>query len=148
MDGDGILKQIARCTGEWRSAGPCHDTVLVGHADGRGNGLDRFEVCRLHLLFKFQDRDISENPEKHELAYVQWFQKKSHHKLNQMVMVELTESFSVISVESIYRPIHLIPKFDIQNDLKTTLANHKAPDNFREFYINSYIDRHAFINCY
>ena len=148
MDGNGILKHIARCTNKWQNASPCHDTILVGYADGPGNGLDRFEVCRLHLLFKFQDCDITENPEQYELAYIQWFQKKYHHKLNQMVIVELTEKFDVILIESIYCPIHLMPKFDIQNDLKTTIANHKSPDDFREFYINSYIDRHAFINCY
>jgi hypothetical protein len=148
MDGDRILKQIARCTPEWHNTGVRYDNVLVGHPDGPGNGLDRFEVCRLLLLFKFQDRDIEENPEQYELAYIQWFRKKSHHKLNQMLMVELTETFDVISVESIYHPIHLVPKFEIQDDIKTTVAHHKTSDDFREFYINSYIDQHAFINCY
>ena len=147
-DDDAILKQIVRSTVQWHNSGARRDAVLIGHPDGPVNGLDRFEVCRLHLLFKFQDRDITENPEQYELAYIQWFRKKSHHKLNHMVMVELTEAFDVILVESIYHPIHLIPKFDIQDNYKRKMAHREAPDDFQKFYINSYIDRHAFINCY
>ena len=63
------------------------------------------------------------NQELHELAYMQWFQKKSHQNLNQMVIVELTDKFDVIGVEKIYCPIHLIPKFEIIKDLKTTASN-------------------------
>ena len=70
---DAILKQITRSTGQWHNSGAHHDAVLVGHPDGPGNGLDHFEVCKLHLLFKFQDRDITENPEQYEMAYIQWF---------------------------------------------------------------------------
>jgi hypothetical protein len=102
MDNDGILKQIARCTTEWHNNGARHDAVLIGYPDGAGNGLDRFEVCRLHLLFKFRDPDILDNQELHELAYIQWFQKEKHHKLNQMIMIKLMEIFEVILVESIY----------------------------------------------
>ena len=65
-----------------------------------------------------------------------------------MVIVELIEIFDIISVESIYCPIYLVSKFKIQDDIKTTVAHHKTSDDFREFYINSYIDQHAFINYY
>ena len=51
--------------------------------------------------------------------------KKSYYKLNQIVIVELTEIFDVILVESIYYPIYLVPKFEIQDDIKTTVAHHK-----------------------
>ena len=88
------------------------------------------------------------NQELHELAYVQWFQKNSHHNLNQMVIVELTDKFNVIGVEAIYCPIHLIPKFKIIKDLKTTVANQIAADKYQEFYVNSYVDHHAYTNCY
>ena len=52
-----------RSTGQWHNSGAHHDAVLVGHPDGPGNSLDHFKVCQLHLLFKFQDQDITENPE-------------------------------------------------------------------------------------
>jgi hypothetical protein len=126
-----------------------HDAVLIGDPDGPGNGLDRFEVARLHLLFQFYNHDESmENPVSYDLAYVQWYQKKSLHDVNQMMIVELLDKFDVISIEAIYRPIHLIPRFYVIKDLKTTARNHIAPDEYREFYVNSYVDHHAYNNCY
>ena len=65
-----------------------------------------------------------------------------------MVVVKLTDKFDVIGIEAIYYPIHLIPKFKIIKDLKITAANRIAADEYQEFYINSYVDYHAYINYY
>ena len=106
-------------------------------------------MCWLHLLFEFCNHDeIMGNLEKHELAYVQWFHKRSHHRVNKILIVEITEKFDVIWAEGIYHPIHLIPKNCIILDLKTTAANHIASENYQEYYVNSYVDHHALTNCY
>jgi len=150
VDNDSVVKLIARCTNNWQKGRFRRDAVLVGDADGDGNGLDRFEVAQLCLLFKFYyDRNEStENREAYELAYVQWFRKKPRHDINYMVIVELTDKFDVISVDDIYRPMHLIPKFEIAINLRTTTANRVDAEKYREFYVNSYIDYHAYNNCY
>ena len=56
--------------------------------------------------------------------------------------------FNIILVEFIYHSIYLIPKFKIQDNLKITAVHHKTSDNFKEFYINLYIDQYIFINYY
>ena len=65
-----------------------------------------------------------------------------------MMIIELTEKFDVIWAEAIYHPIHLIPRFCIINDLKTTAANQITSDKYQEYYINSYVDHHSITNCY
>ena len=56
----------------WQKTGPHSDAVLVGDVDSDGNGLDRFEVAQLCLLFKFFNHDEHmKNQELYDLAYVQ-----------------------------------------------------------------------------
>ena len=65
-----------------------------------------------------------------------------------MAIMELTDKYDVISIQLIYCSIHLIPKFEIVIDLKTTMSNQIPVNKYWELYINSYIDKHAYINCY
>ena len=132
IDDDGILKQIARYTRNWQKNLSCNDIVLVGDANGDSNGLDRFEVAELCLLFKFYYHDDDmENQEVHNLAYMQWFCKKSHHNVNQMIIVDIMEKFNVIAAEAIYHLMHLIPKFKIVVDVKTAAENHVPANKYQ-----------------
>jgi hypothetical protein len=68
--------------------------------------------------------------------------------MNQMVIVDITDKFNVISVDAIYCLMHLIPKFKIIIDLKTTAANCVPADKYQQFYVNSFVDHHTYTNCY
>src|SRR5579871_3171215 len=115
----------------WQKTRPHGDAVLVGDADSDGNGLDRFEVARLCLLFKFFNCDeYMKNQESYNLIYMQWFKKISHHIVNQMMIVEISDKFDIIKAEVIYYSIHLILKFIAVGNTRTTWVNHKAADAY------------------
>ena len=82
---------------------PHGDAVLVGDADSDGNGLDRFEVAWLCLLFKFfNHNEYMKNQESYDLMYIQWFKKISHHIVNQMMIVKISDKFDIIKAEITY----------------------------------------------
>jgi len=56
---------------------------------------------------------------------------------------QLLPNVSVIHVDSIFRAAHLLPIFDT-NPLPRTLNYTLTLDSFRGFYVNNYIDYHAY----
>ena len=52
-------------------------------------------------------------------------------------------SISVIHIDSIFRAAHLLPIFD-ENPLPQTLNYMSTLDSFKAFYVNNYIDYHAY----
>ena len=52
-------------------------------------------------------------------------------------------SMSVIHIDSIFRATHLLPIFD-ENPLPRALNYTLTLDSFKGFYVNSYIDYHAY----
>lgn len=132
-----ITKHIARCHLDWRGKGPRYDWILVDKGDN-AYGIDGFLVARLCLLFT-----IIYKSQKISLAYVEWLDKTERHYLNNMQTVRITNRYNVISTQNIFRPIHLIPQFD-QNTWKFK----RCIQDYDEFWVNHYIDRHAFVTCY
>lgn len=52
-------------------------------------------------------------------------------------------NLSVIHIDSIFRAAHLLPIFD-ENPLPRTLNYTSTLDSFKGFYVNNYIDYHAY----
>ena len=55
-----------------------------------------------------------------------------------------SRSMSVVHVDSIVRAAHLLPIFQASSTLPPQLTFCQTLDSFRAFYINKYIDYHAF----
>ncbi len=131
----------------WRAQGPRRDTVLVV-TDANKPGLQGIDIARVHLLFSFKYRCKT-----FPCAVVQWFSKVDDAADPVTgfwrVAPDYDESqkplFQVIHIDSIYRAAHLVPDFGdsfIPNKLMRTPR--RSLDAFREFFVNPFVDHHAY----
>ena len=102
-------------------------------------------VARVLLFFSFM---IDE--ELHQCALVHWFSTLGNQPDpdNGMWVVVpkaagQSRSVSVVHIDSIVRAAHLLPIFD-KEPIPHTLNYTKTLDLFQGFYVNSYIDYHAY----
>jgi len=110
-------------------------------------GMDGLEVARVFLFFSFVHRGVH-----YPCALVQWFSKIGDEPDNQtglqMVEPEIYEDsrpyLAIIHLNSIARAAHLTPAYHTSNFVRRSLTMHDALDQFKVFYINKYIDHHAF----
>ena len=124
---------------------PRYDTVFVS----TGNDADGFlgtHVARVKLFFSFNHDEIE-----YPCALVEWFKRAANVPEEEtgmwLVQPELTSHsvrhVSVIHLDAVLHGAHLLPYFGDQFvpeefHYSTTL------DNFHYFYVNKYIDYHAF----
>lgn len=144
----GMYRQRIRATPLWRRGdipAPRYDTVFVS-TGSEADGFLRTHVARVKLFFSFNHEDIE-----YPCALVEWFERVADVPEEEtgmwLVQPELTSQdtrhASVIHLDTILRGAHLLPYFGDQFvpgefHYSTTL------DNFRYFYVNKYIDYHAF----
>ena len=102
-------------------------------------------VARVLLLFSF-----TIDGELHQCALVHWFSTFGDQPDADNGMWVVTPDYfgtvrntSIIHVDSIVRAAHLLPIFD-QQPLPRTLNYTKTLESFRGFYVNKYIDYHAY----
>ena len=102
-------------------------------------------IARVLLLFSFTFND-----ELHQCALIHWFSISGDQPDPDNGMWVVTpdyigraRSLSVIHIDSIFRAAHLLPIFD-STSLPRTLNYTKALDSFCGFYVNKYIDYHAY----
>jgi hypothetical protein len=50
----------------------------------------------------------------------------------------------IIHVDSIYRAAHLLPVYQTNQYTPRSLTMHDALDTFKKFYVNKFVDYHAF----
>ena len=144
----GMRREQIRSTPSWRKGSPRYDTVFV-ETDSTKPGMLGMHVARVFMLFSFE-LEQTEYP----CALVNWFAPVSEtpDELTGMWMVspEINEddgepSLSAIHINSILRAAHLIPYFgdgyvaDIQD-----IDASQSLDNFTSYYVNRYIDHHAY----
>jgi len=51
---------------------------------------------------------------------------------------------AIVHIDSIYRAAHLIPVYRTSQYLLRSLTMHQTLDIFKEFYVNKFVDHHAF----
>lgn len=102
-------------------------------------------VARVLLFFSF-----TIDGEPHRCALVHWFSTFGDQPdVGNGMWVVTPDGFgagrniSVIHIDSIVRGAHLLPIFD-QQPLPHTLNYTKTLDSFRGFYVNKYVDYHAY----
>ena len=102
-------------------------------------------VARALLFFSFMV-----DGELHQCALVHWFSAHSDRPDPDNGMWVVTPDYSgarrntsVIHIDSIVRAAHLLPIFD-QQPVPHTLNYTKTLNLFRGFYVNKYIDYHAY----
>ena len=141
----GIHREHIQATASWRKGPACYDCVLV-NANPDIDGACRFEIANVLLFFSFQHQD-----REYPCALVQWFSFKGLDEDMGFWMVEPDINYitgqphlTVLHLYCIYQAIHLMPAPQNANFIDHSITMHTSLDSFKLFYINNFIDHHAF----
>jgi hypothetical protein len=124
---------------------PRHDCVLVA-TDTEAPGFLSMQVARVRLLLS-----VTHHNTVIPCALVNWFisDGKGPDPVTGMWIVKPQytannrHSFSLIHLNSVLRGIHLLPVHK-KHPVVETHSFSRSLDNYRRFYVNKYIDYHAF----
>ena len=146
----GMYCETIRSTPQWKSGdgtiGPRRDCILLDNGSDEP-GVKGVDVARVHLFFSFETED-----QVYRCALVQNFCKTftDPDPDNGMWVVEPkhfaddSRFMSIVHINSIICATHLLPIFRGFSDLPRQLKFSLTLDSFRAFYINKYMDYHAF----
>ncbi|KAG1837010.1 hypothetical protein F4604DRAFT_1885875 [Suillus subluteus] len=129
----------------WRNEAPHNDCIFINIGSST-EGIRGLEVARVRAFFSFKY-----GGEIFPCAIVHWFDVigDSPDKDTGMWMVRPAYStnhaplHSIIHVETIYRAAHLIPIYGTRF-FPPNVNLHTSYDAFRAYYVNKYVDHHAF----
>ena len=141
----GMRRERIRAVKSWRKGLGRYDTIFV-NADSSIDGMRGLEIARVRLFFSFSHDGVE-----YPCALVRWFSRvgDSPDDDTGMWVVEPDtlddgEPFmSIIHLDAIVRASHLLPVFG-RGRVSRTLQFTDTLDTFTRFYVNKYIDHHAF----
>lgn len=138
-----MQRETIRSNPDWRGT-PRYDTVYVEQSDEPG--FLGMEVAQVLLFFDFEDPYSKKS---HSCALVCWFDKvgDAPDPITGMWKVERAKRhgndlLQVISVRSIVRGAHLLPVYGTGR-LPEDFHHTDALSQFRQYFVNPYIDYHA-----
>jgi hypothetical protein len=129
----------------WRNGPGRYDCIFVD-TDSSAEGMRGFDIARARLFFSFKH-----NGTKYPCVLVHWYSRvgDSPDEDTGMWVVEPdiledgTHFAAVIHLDTIFRAAHLIAVYG-DKFVPTYLTFTQSLDAFRAFYVNKYIDHHAF----
>jgi hypothetical protein len=141
----GMHREYIRATPSWRQGPPRYDCIFVNSADDTGT--HRLEIARVMVFFSVVLED-----EECQCALIHWFSRPDSQPDKDTGLWVVEPDFeddrnpllAVIHVDSIYRAAHLLPVFKTNQFTSRALTMHETLDTFKQFYINKYVDYHAF----
>ena len=144
-----MYRETIRSTPRWRSGGsvsPRRDCVFLDNGSDEP-GVRGSDVAQVLLFFSFATEE-----QVYPCALVHNFHLMftDPDPDNGLWVVEPSydengsQHMSVVHVDSIVRTAHLLPVFQGSSTLPPQLTFSQTLESFRAFYINKYIDYHAF----
>ena len=143
-----MYHETIRATPSWNRGeipGPRYDTIFVSNGKNSELNMSGLLVACVLLFFSF-----TINRELHQCALVHWFSIFGDEPDPDNGMWVVTPDYlggvpsvSTIHIDSIFRAAHLLPIFD-QDPLPRTLNYTLSLNSFKAFYVNRYIDYHAY----
>jgi len=141
----GMRREVIRSTPSWRNKEPRRDCVFV-ERDAEALGMQGLDVVCVLAFMSFVADGVH-----YPSTLVQWFThvREEPDQLTGMWMVQAEQSadgspvVSVIHTECILCGAHLIPIFG-QDFIPPGLHFSHSLDAFSAFYVNRFIDHHAF----
>jgi hypothetical protein len=129
----------------WRNGPGRYDCVFV-NTDPSVDGMLGLDIARVRLIFSFKHEDKI-----FPCALVHWFSRvgdsPDEHTGMWIVRPEFaedgTQTASVIHIDTIFRAAHLMPVFG-NDPVPRYLSFTDSLDSFNSYYVNKYIDHHAF----
>ena len=145
----GMRRERICAVKSWRKGPGRYDTIFV-NTDPSLEGMRGLEIARVQLFFSFSHEGVE-----YHCALVHWFSRvgDSPDDWTGMWIVEpdaLDDGkpfMSIIDLDTVVRASHLIPVFGRGHVLRT-LQFTDTLDTFTRFYVNKYIDHHAFEIAY
>lgn len=131
----------------WRNGPGRYDCVFVNtDASAELEGMLGLDIARVQLFFSFKHEDTI-----FPCALVHWFSRvgDSPDRLTGMWIVKPdlaedgTPSASVIHIDTIFRAAHLMPIYGNEH-IPRYLSFTQSLNAFNSYYVNKYIDHHAF----
>ena len=141
----GMRRERIHAVKSWRKGPGRYDTIFV-NTDPSIEGMQGLEVARVQLFFSFSHDNVE-----YPCALVHWFSRvgdlPDDHTGMWIVEPDITDDgepfTSIIHLDTIVRASHLLPVFG-QGCVSKTLSFTNTLDAFTRFYVNKYVDHHAF----
>lgn len=141
-----MRREYIRATPTWRKGHSRYDCAFV-NVHPELQGMRGLEVVRIFLFFSFVHGGTY-----YPCALVQWFSLIGDEPEDEtglwMVKPELHDDgepfLTIVHLESIFRAAHLMPAYRTGDFVRRSLTMHDSLDEFKTFYINKFIDHHAF----
>ncbi|KAG1903541.1 uncharacterized protein F5891DRAFT_1185154 [Suillus fuscotomentosus] len=142
----GMCHEYIRSTPSWRGGPARHDCVFINMDADTDSPMGGLSVARVLCLFSFQYR-TSYFP----CAVVHWYSHilESRDPDTGMYIVTPgttdngTPDISIVHIDCVFCAAHLIPVYST-NFIACTISPHDSYDTFDSFYVNKYVDHHAF----
>lgn len=141
-----MRREHIRAVPSWRNGPGRYDCAFI-NIDDKQDGMLSMDVVRIFCFLSF----TFTNGHTYPCALVQWFHRiaEERDELTGMWMVapsldeDGSRDLSIIHIDSIIRGAHLLPIFGTQI-VPPGLQFHDSLDAYRGFYVNHFIDHHAF----
>lgn len=139
----GMHSERIRAVPSWRKGPGRYDTVFIQTNSEASSITSGLSVARVHQFFSF---DLGGT---HHCALIREFDyvgdapdEDTGMWIVRPAFQNSQPKFGIIPLNRIFRATHLIPTYDEQISRK--FKHTKSLDNFEEFFVNRYIDYHAF----
>lgn len=141
-----MRREYIRATPTWRKGHSRYDCVFINTIP-ESPGMRGLEVGRVFLFFSFVHGGAY-----YPCALIQWFSVVGDEPEDEtglwMVKADIHDNerpfLDIVHLETIYRAAHLIPVYRTSDFLKRSLTMHDTLDEFKVFYVNKFVDHHAF----
>jgi len=139
----GLRREYIRATPSWRNGQPRYDCAYAfSNTDQH-----RFDVVRIMAFFSFVNEE-----EKFWCALVHQFSRVGDEPDEDTGLWIVEPDYSedneprlaIIGINQIYRAVHLIPVYGTSEYVERSLTMHDSLDTFTTFYVNKFVDYHAF----
>ncbi|KAI9438745.1 hypothetical protein H4582DRAFT_2111541 [Lactarius indigo] len=140
----GMRQEVIRATPSWFKGTPRYDCILV-NSNNELHGIRGMEITRAICFFSFMYLGVT-----YPCVLVHWFSHISEEPDEDTGMWMVTPDFvrgdpilTVIHIDCVFRAAHLVPIFG-NSFVPDYITHDNSLDNFKGFYVNQFIDYHAF----
>jgi hypothetical protein len=143
----GLRRELIRATPSWRNNQSRYDCVFVYSQSSTSRRQLEVDVARVMAFFSFiHDGKLFPCALVHEFPYSS---RQPDKDTGLWIVVpkfvdDTQPCLRIISLDRIFRAAHLIPVYKTRSFISRSLTMEKTLDEFKRFYINKFIDYHAF----
>jgi hypothetical protein len=147
----GMYRESIRSTPHWTRGdivGPRRDCVFVDAGQSDAPGMRGLLIARVYLFFRFSFAGVE-----YPCALVHWYTTVSTEPDSSTGLWVVEPEYArgrpyrnmgVIHLDSIIRGAHLLPRFPSNTQVYREINYTQTLDVYQSFYVNKYIDHHAF----